>query len=69
MRIDGRFLVSIHDEVRFLVKEDHCFLAALALQIANLWVRALFAESVGITNLPQVFSFHLILECCIFFEH
>ena len=54
MQIDGRFLVSIHDEVRFLVKEEHSFRAALALQLANLWVRALFAESVGISNLPQV---------------
>lgn len=57
MRIDGRFLISIHDEIRFLVKDNHCLRAALALQLANLWVRALFSESVGISNLPQNVAF------------
>ncbi|TPX70936.1 DNA-directed DNA polymerase [Spizellomyces sp. 'palustris'] len=57
MKIDGRFMLSIHDEVRFLVKEEHQILAALALQIANLWVRAMFAESVGISDLPANVAF------------
>ena len=67
MSIDGRFLVSIHDEVRFLVKAEHSIKAALALQLSNLWVRALFSESVGIPNLPQVNLINLIHRMSHFF--
>jgi hypothetical protein len=52
MNINARFLISIHDEVRFLVEEKDVALATLALQISNLWTRSLFSESVGIKNLP-----------------
>ncbi|KAM9711517.1 DNA polymerase subunit gamma-1 isoform 4-T4 [Dama dama] len=34
--IDGRFCISIHDEVRYLVREEDRYRAALALQITNL---------------------------------
>jgi hypothetical protein len=54
MDIDARFLLSIHDEVRFLVREGDVQRAALALQISNLWVRSFFASRVGIPNLPFV---------------
>ena len=37
--IDGRFCISIHDEVRYLVQEGDRYRAALALQIANLLTR------------------------------
>lgn len=37
--IDGRFCISIHDEVRYLVKREDCYRAALALQITNLLTR------------------------------
>lgn len=37
--IDGRFCISIHDEVRYLVREEDRYRAALALQIANLLTR------------------------------
>ncbi|KAI8995908.1 DNA polymerase family A-domain-containing protein [Gaertneriomyces semiglobifer] len=57
LRIDARFVISIHDEVRFLVKDEHQLLVALALQISNLWVRAMFAESVGIADLPMSVAF------------
>ncbi len=57
MKIDGRFLLSIHDEVRFLVKESHVQKAVLALQISNLWTRAIFSSRMGINNLPLV-------RCC-----
>ena len=37
--IDGRFCISIHDEVRYLVREEDRHRAALALQITNLLTR------------------------------
>ncbi|KAJ3146350.1 DNA-directed DNA polymerase gamma mip1 [Geranomyces michiganensis] len=57
LKIDGRFMVSIHDEVRYLVKEDQSVLAAYCLQIANLWVRTAFSASVGIHDVPASVAF------------
>ncbi|KAE8618200.1 hypothetical protein XENTR_v10009308 [Xenopus tropicalis] len=37
--IDGRFCISIHDEVRYLVQSKDRYRAALALQITNLLTR------------------------------
>lgn len=37
--IDGRFCISIHDEVRYLVPSEDRYRAALALQITNLLTR------------------------------
>lgn len=54
MAIEGRFSISIHDEVRFLIKKEHQHRAALAMQISNVWVRAFFAHKVGINDLPLV---------------
>ncbi|XP_013211771.2 DNA polymerase subunit gamma-1 isoform X1 [Ictidomys tridecemlineatus] len=44
--IDGRFCISIHDEVRYLVREEDRYRAALALQITNL-LTSLSAGGVG----------------------
>ncbi|KAJ1568470.1 DNA-directed DNA polymerase gamma mip1 [Cladochytrium tenue] len=57
MGIHGRFALSIHDEIRFLVSEDQVELAAYALQISNLWTRALFATRLAIDDLPQNVAF------------
>lgn len=38
--IDGRFCISIHDEVRYLVRSEDRYRAALALQITNLLTRS-----------------------------
>lgn len=38
--IDGRFCISIHDEVRYLVCSEDRYRAALALQISNLLTRS-----------------------------
>eukprot|EP00069_Balaena_mysticetus_P005180 bmy_17818T0 len=54
--IDGRFCISIHDEVRYLVRED-CYRAALTLQIANLLTRCTFAYKLGLNDLPQSVAF------------
>ncbi|CAG8752098.1 11665_t:CDS:1, partial [Acaulospora colombiana] len=51
-KIDARFMLSVHDEVRFLVKEQDKERAALALQISNLWTRAMFSYMLGIKDLP-----------------
>lgn len=52
--IPARLAITIHDEVRFLVRKGHELRAAFALQISNLWVRSLFASQVGIYDLPYV---------------
>lgn len=54
--IQGRLVLTIHDEVRYLVKEEDQFRAALALQVANIWTRAMFAHRVGMNDLPLVIS-------------
>lgn len=51
--IHARLAITVHDEIRYLVKEEHRYRAALALQVANVWTRAMFSEQVGIHDLPQ----------------
>ena len=91
--IDGRFCISIHDEVnflrcsqtvtlshvsidkssifmtssctdcdtlllllqvRYLIRSEDRYRAALALQITNLFTRAMFAHKLNMNDLPQV---------------
>ena len=52
--IDGRFSISIHDEVRYLVATEDRYRAALALHITNLLTRSMFAYKIGMKDLPQV---------------
>ncbi|KND92376.1 DNA polymerase gamma, mitochondrial [Tolypocladium ophioglossoides CBS 100239] len=51
--IDARLAITVHDEIRYLVKKEDKYRAALALQVANVWTRAMFAQQVGINDLPQ----------------
>ncbi|KAM6202157.1 DNA polymerase subunit gamma-1 isoform 2-T2 [Rhynchocyon petersi] len=55
--IEGRFCISIHDEVRYLVREEDRYRAALALQITNLLTRCMFAYKLGLNDLPQSVAF------------
>ncbi|CAJ1057266.1 DNA polymerase subunit gamma-1 [Xyrichtys novacula] len=55
--IDGRFCISIHDEVRYLVCSEDRYRAALALQITNLLTRSAFAHALGMQDLPQSVAF------------
>ncbi|XP_061138423.1 DNA polymerase subunit gamma-1 isoform X1 [Syngnathus typhle] len=55
--IDGRFCISIHDEVRYLVRSEDRYRAALALQITNLLTRSMFAHALGMRDLPQSVAF------------
>ncbi|XP_078097437.1 DNA polymerase subunit gamma-1 [Mustelus asterias] len=55
--IDGRFCISIHDEVRYLVNSEDRYRAALALQITNLLTRCMFAYKLEMQDLPQSVAF------------
>ncbi|KAM8972300.1 DNA polymerase subunit gamma-1 [Pelodytes ibericus] len=55
--IDGRFCISIHDEVHYLVQSEDRYRAALALQITNLLTRCMFAYKLGMQDLPQSVAF------------
>ncbi|XP_060709269.1 DNA polymerase subunit gamma-1 isoform X2 [Hemiscyllium ocellatum] len=55
--IDGRFCISIHDEVRYLVNSEDRYRAALALQITNLLTRCMFAYKLKMQDLPQSVAF------------
>ena len=50
----GRLCISIHDEVRYLVSEGDRYKMAFALQVANIWTRAMFAHQLGMSDLPLV---------------
>ncbi|CAG8659208.1 8350_t:CDS:1, partial [Paraglomus brasilianum] len=40
------------DELKYLVKEEDSYRAALALQVSHLWTRAFFSYMLGIEDLP-----------------
>jgi DNA polymerase gamma 1 len=52
--IDARLSLTVHDEIRYLVKEEDAYRAAMALQISNLWTRAMFSQQLGLNDVPQV---------------
>ena len=52
--INARFAISIHDEVRYLVAREDRYRAVLALQITNLLTRSMFAQALGMNDLPLV---------------
>lgn len=56
-KLDARLMITVHDEVRYFVREDQKLLCALLLQISNLWTRAMFCEQLGIKELPQSCAF------------
>ncbi|OJJ81432.1 DNA-directed DNA polymerase gamma MIP1 [Aspergillus glaucus CBS 516.65] len=51
--IEARLAITVHDEIRYMVKDEDRYRAALALQVANVWTRAMFSQQVGIDDLPQ----------------
>ena len=51
--VNARLAITVHDEIRYLVKEEDKYRAAMALQVANIWTRAMFSEQMGINDLPQ----------------
>jgi DNA polymerase gamma 1 len=57
--LDARLAITVHDEIRYLVKSEDRYKAAMALQVANVWTRAMFSQQMGIDDLPQ---------CCAYFS-
>ncbi|EON64054.1 DNA polymerase gamma 1 [Coniosporium apollinis CBS 100218] len=55
--LSARLAITVHDEIRYLVKEEDKYRAAMALQVANLWTRAMFSQQMGIHDLPQSCAF------------
>ncbi|MCJ1326516.1 DNA-directed DNA polymerase gamma mip1 [Thelotrema lepadinum] len=55
--LDARLAITVHDEIRYLVASQDRYKAAMALQVANLWTRAMFSQQVGIDDLPQSCAF------------
>ncbi|TGZ85244.1 DNA polymerase family A [Ascodesmis nigricans] len=55
--IDARLAITVHDEIRYLVKDSDRYRAAMALQVANIWTRCMFAQQIGINDLPQSCAF------------
>ncbi|KAG0641560.1 DNA polymerase family A-domain-containing protein [Tuber brumale] len=55
--LQARLAITVHDEIRYLVKWEHRYKAAMALQVANVWTRAMFSEQIGINDLPQSCAF------------
>nr|XP_026498302.1 DNA polymerase subunit gamma-1, mitochondrial [Vanessa tameamea] len=58
----ARFCLSFHDEVRYLVPDEHRYKTALALQITNLFTRAFCSQRVGIHDLPMSVAFFTSVE-------
>ena len=55
--LDARLAITVHDEIRYLVASGDRYKAAMALQVANLWTRAMFSQQMGIDDLPQSCAF------------
>ncbi|KAI5271505.1 DNA polymerase gamma [Aureobasidium subglaciale] len=51
--INARLSITVHDEIRYLVKEEDKYRAVMALQVSNIWTRAMFSQQMGIHDLPQ----------------
>ncbi|KAH9807927.1 DNA polymerase family A-domain-containing protein [Melampsora americana] len=51
--IQARYMISVHDEIRYLSAWEDRYRTALALQIANLWTRSQFAFKLEMNDLPQ----------------
>ncbi|TKA73407.1 DNA polymerase gamma, mitochondrial, partial [Friedmanniomyces simplex] len=55
--IHARLALTVHDEIRYLAREGDKYRCAMALQVANVWTRALFSQQMGIQDLPQACAY------------
>ena len=60
--ISGRYCISIHDDIRFLVEEQDAERAVLALQLSNLYTRCLFSYMTDVPDLPLSVAFFSAVE-------
>ncbi|KAK5119048.1 hypothetical protein LTR62_000259 [Meristemomyces frigidus] len=51
--IHARLALTVHDEIRYLSKTEDKYRCAMALQVANVWTRAMFSQQMGMSDLPQ----------------
>jgi DNA polymerase gamma 1 len=54
---NARLAITVHDELRYMVRYEDRYKVALILQISNLWTRAMFCEQLGIKEVPQSCAF------------
>lgn len=55
--LDARFSISIHDEVRYMVKDEDADKLSYALQVTNLLTRCMFSSKLGMRDLPLTVAF------------
>uniref|UniRef100_H2YW40 DNA polymerase subunit gamma-1 n=1 Tax=Ciona savignyi TaxID=51511 RepID=H2YW40_CIOSA len=60
--LDARFVLSIHDEVRYLSNTTIAHEVALALQISNILTRSMFAYKLDMHDLPLGVAFFSSIE-------
>lgn len=60
--VDGRLLMTIHDEARHIVKEGQEMLAAYAIQLAHLYTRAYFIDALGLNGIPAGIAWHSAVD-------
>ena len=51
--INARLALTVHDEIRYLARDSDKYRCAMALQVANVWTRAMFSQQMGIEDLSQ----------------
>lgn len=56
-KVEVRLAITVHDEVRYICKEEDKYKVSMMLQIANLWTRGMFCFQLGIENIPQSCAF------------
>ncbi|PIO64428.1 hypothetical protein TELCIR_13943 [Teladorsagia circumcincta] len=61
--IRARFVISIHDEVRYLCPEEDAPRLALALMLSNMYVRSFISSKLGIEQLPSSVAFFSQVDC------
>ncbi|KJH42369.1 hypothetical protein DICVIV_11651 [Dictyocaulus viviparus] len=61
--IPTRFVISIHDEVRYLCSEKDAPRLGLALMLSNMYVRSFISSKLGIEQLPSSVAFFSQVDC------
>ncbi|KAF3280125.1 DNA-directed DNA polymerase gamma mip1 [Orbilia oligospora] len=56
-KLNARLMITVHDEIRYIVQLDDRYKVAMALQVANIWTRSMFSQQMGINDLPQSCAF------------
>lgn len=62
MKDKVRFCLSFHDEVRYIVKSEYKYQAALAMHLTNLLVRSFCSIQLGLSDLPMSVAFFSSVE-------